>query len=233
VLLEIGDTGTGMSEDIQRHLFEPFFTTKGPGKGTGLGLSVVFGIVRSHDGQINVYSQPGKGTRFCIRLPATLRRPTPASIRLSRSAASHRAVQQSSSALHKAVAFGGTEKLLLIDDDSMLRDTMFQLLANLGYKVQVAAGGVDALKILDSSPSFVPEVVLMDVVMPGLSGVPLFQEIRKRLPSTPIILMSGYSADQMVTDLLAAGAQELIQKPFPIEALAGAIRRAADGEPVR
>jgi PAS domain S-box-containing protein len=233
VLLEIGDTGTGMGEEVQKHLFEPFFTTKGPGKGTGLGLSVVFGIVRSHGGHINVFSQPGKGTRFCIRLPSTLRRTIPAAMRLSRSGSSMRAVQRSSSALHKAVTFGGNEKLLLIDDDSMLRDTMFQLLANLGYKVHVEPSGADALKFIDSTPGFVPNVVLLDVVMPGLSGLPLFHELRKRLPSTPVILMSGYSADQTVTEMLNAGAQELVQKPFPIESLAGAIRRAADGEPVR
>jgi PAS domain S-box-containing protein len=234
-LLEVSDTGTGMSDEVQQHLFEPFFTTKGPGKGTGLGLSVVFGIVRSHGGQINVHSQPGAGSRFSIRLPC----PTSRSIRktstnIIKSSSMFPAVtQSSSSALHKAVALGGTETILLIDDDTILRETVRKLLENLGYRVLTAAGGVESLSLLDHSPDLRPHVLLLDVMMPGLSGPALLAELRKRMPQVPIVLVSGYSADKTVTDMLNAGAQELIQKPFAIEALAGAIRRAADNEPVR
>ena len=231
-LIEVSDTGTGMTDEVQQHLFEPFFTTKGPGKGTGLGLSVVFGIVRSHGGQINVYSQPGAGSRFSIRLPSpgsrSLKKPT-----VVRSSAAFPAVAQTSSALHKAVALGGSETILLIDDDTILRETVRKLLENLGYRVATAAGGVESLALLDNTPDLRPHVLLLDVMMPGLAGPALLTELRKRLPQVPIVLVSGYSADKTVTDMLNAGAQELIQKPFAIEALAGAIRRAADNEPVR
>ncbi len=233
ILLEVRDNGTGMTDDVQQHLFEPFFTTKGPGKGTGLGLSVVFGIVRSHGGQINVYSQPGSGTRFAIRLPAApMRQSRKKSSNVIRSSATFPAVARSS-AMNSAVSLGGKETILVIDDDTILRETVRKLLENLGYDVVTAAGGVVSLKLLDARPQITPQVVLLDVMMPGLAGLPLLDELRKRLPAVPIVLVSGYSADKTVTDMLNAGAQELIQKPFAIEALAGAIRRAADGEPVR
>jgi PAS domain S-box-containing protein len=223
VLIEISDTGTGMAEDVQQHLFEPFFTTKEPGKGTGLGLSVVFGIVRSHGGQIACHSQPGQGTRFSIRLPGT--KPSsslgrPLSGAPGESDAKLPLVQPGTTEI------SGTETVLLVDDDSILRDTMRQLLSSLGYDVRTASGGIEMLKQLDVAPRLKPAILLLDVIMPGLSGLPLFREFRKRHPGVPVILISGYSADQTVRDLLDAGALELVQKPFTLECLAGAMRRA-------
>ena len=234
LLIEITDTGMGMSDDVLQHLFEPFFTTKEPGKGTGLGLSLVFGIVRSHGGQINCFSQPGKGTRFSIRLPSMPAVPG-AIVRPPLSPGKSKKEVQApvfagSSSMQRAIAFGGTESLLLVDDDSILRDTMRQLLEALGYSVRTAPSGVDALKTMDADHTFTPTLVLMDVVMPGLSGLALFHELRKRLPCAPVILMSGYSADETVGNLLNAGARELIQKPFAIETLANAIRQALEND---
>jgi two-component system, cell cycle sensor histidine kinase and response regulator CckA len=229
VLVEISDTGTGMSDEVQQHLFEPFFTTKAPGKGTGLGLSVVFGIVRSHGGQINVDSHPGKGTKFSIRLPSA--RVISGTLRQAGSHSELPAITAGSSQLQSAVSFAGRENILLIDDDSILRETMRQLLQSLGYYVRTGLDGADTLRLLDGDSAFKPNIILLDVVMPGLSGLALFNEIRKRLPAVPVVLMSGYSADQTVRDLLDAGALELIQKPFTIETLAGAVRRAVEQVP--
>ncbi|MCY3023866.1 MAG: GAF domain-containing protein, partial [Planctomycetota bacterium] len=228
VLLEVIDTGTGMTEEVQQHLFEPFFTTKKPGKGTGLGLSVVFGIVRSHGGQITCHSQANKGTRFSIRLPGA-KRPSsgerPSSGAATGSNAGLGAVGAASQ-LSSAQPYAGRENLLLVDDDAILRETVCQLLQTLGYNVRAATNGADALRILDTERGFVPAVVLLDVVMPGLAGTPLYTELGRRAPATPVILMSGYSADQTVADLLNAGARELVQKPFTVDVLASAIRLA-------
>jgi CheY-like chemotaxis protein len=236
VMVEVTDTGMGMNEEVQQHLFEPFFTTKDPGKGTGLGLSVVFGIVRSHGGRVTVESRPGKGTRFSITLPlASGRKPTTRRVsdgRSAESSAEHKAVaspsasSSASSWLQKAVPFGGTESILLVDDDAMLRDTTRQLLQNLGYKVTTAAGGTEALELLDGG--MFPQIILLDVVMPGFAGLPLLKEMKKRLPSVPVLLVSGYSTDKTVQDMLDFGAVELVQKPFSMEALAGAVRRALE-----
>jgi len=213
-----------MSEDVRLHIFEPFFTTKGPGKGTGLGLSVVFGIVRSHGGNIEVQSQAGQGTCFTIELPAA-----PAQLKaLAESDGAHPKATAGVSQQTVAVSYNGSETLLLIDDDAMLRETTRELLGNLGYRVLTASGGAEALKLLQSTGDSIPAVVLLDVVMPGLAGPALFAELRKRLPKVPIVLMSGYSTDQTVTALLEAGARALVQKPFVMETLAGAIRRAVN-----
>jgi two-component system, cell cycle sensor histidine kinase and response regulator CckA len=227
VLVDVSDTGVGMTEEVQGRLFEPFFTTKEPGKGTGLGLSVVFGIVRSHGGRISVSTQPGVGTRFSVRLPVAP--PTRTKLRGvhgADSSSEHKAVAAGTSWMAKAVPFGGTEKILLIDDDAMLRDTTRQLLENLGYSVRTASSGIESLHVLESG--FVPAVALLDVVMPGLAGVALLNELRKRVTNLPVVLMSGYSADKTVRDLLENGASELIQKPFAMEMLASAVRRAIE-----
>jgi signal transduction histidine kinase/CheY-like chemotaxis protein len=220
VRVDVIDEGIGMAEEVKAHLFEPFFTTKEPGKGTGLGLAVVFGIVRSHGGTVEVESQPGKGTCFSLHLPSRLPK-------TGKSAGKKVRVQSpaSASALRDAIPFGGDEEILLIDDESMLRDTTQELLGRLGYLVRTAPDGGSALNLIDQKKT-TPDVVLLDVVMPGLSGVPLLWEVRRRLPKTPVILISGFSREAAVQQMLDAGAQELIQKPFRLDHLAAAIRRA-------
>ncbi len=224
-LIEVIDDGIGMAEEVKAHLFEPFFTTKEPGKGTGLGLSVVFGIVRSHGGQLDVDSEPGKGTRFSLFLPATPPKSTATRV------APHRIPNTlaSASAFNSAVPFGGTEEILLIDDESILRETNEELLSRLGYEVVTAADGVEGLNLLDQKKSR-PDIIILDVRMPGLSGVPLLWELQKRAPNIPVILISGYSSEHAVHELLDAGALELIPKPFRLEDLASAIRRAFDAK---
>lgn len=225
VRVNVSDTGTGMTEEVQQHLFEPFFTTKQPGKGTGLGLSVVFGILRSHGGHIACNSALGKGTCFSIRLP----RARPPRGKTDKLVFASGGRYPAGASLASAASFAGRENLLLVDDDAILRETMRQLLENLGYTVRTARGGAEALQLLDAGAGFVPDAILLDVVMPGLAGLALFAEFRGRLPRVPVILMSGYSTDQTVIGMLEAGARELIQKPFTIETIAGAIRRSLAG----
>ena len=221
VRVEVADTGVGMSNEVKRHLFEPFFTTKEPGKGTGLGLAVVFGLVRSHGGRVEVESQPGQGTRFLIRLPASAAAPgAPPAV----NAPTH---ESGPSLLPQSL--GGVEELLLIDDETIMRETTHQLLAGLGYSVRSVAGGAEALRLLDARTAQ-PQAVILDVLMPGLAGILLYQELRRRLPKTPVVLISGYSQAHSVQELLQAGALELVQKPFKIEELAAAIRRALRSE---
>ncbi|MCK6474617.1 MAG: GAF domain-containing protein [Planctomycetes bacterium] len=230
VLIEVSDTGTGMTQEVRDRIFEPFFTTKEKGKGTGLGLSVVFGIVRSHLGVIEVDSEPGTGSRFNIRLPGA--EPAEMALASGRSAAMHpppRSAQPAaaSSSLLEAVPFGGSERVLLIDDEEIIRDTSGQLLAALGYKVRTAQDGAESLRVLDRE-HFLPDVVILDVIMPGLSGPGLLAELRKRLPRAPVLLVSGYSQSAEVQEMLGAGASELIQKPFRLDDLAAAIRRVLE-----
>ena len=222
VELEIEDTGTGMDAEVKEHLFEPFYTTKEPGKGTGLGLAVVFGIVRSHGGTVEADSEPGRGTRFRIYLPAQ-----PSGAVAPQSPARPELASAESVPLPEALV--GKEEILVIDDEPMLRDTCHQLLSGLGYHVRTASDGLAALDLLDRA-GYRPRLVILDVVMPGLSGVPLLKEIQKRLPSVPVILISGYYRDATGRELLAAGARQLVPKPFRIEDLAGAMRRALDAK---
>jgi PAS domain S-box-containing protein len=225
VLIEVSDTGTGMAPDVRQRLFEPFFTTKAPGKGTGLGLSVVFGIVRSHGGEISCESQPGNGTRFTMRLPAMPRGVSSGLYRATPSPSfSSPALPAQQQRAPNTAALSGSEAVLLIDDDVIVRETVEALLGSLGYSVHAAPDGLSALCTLDEQ-DLSPAIIVLDVVMPGLSGQPLFRELNKRLPNTPVILISGYSLDQTVQDLLAAGARELVQKPFSLETIASTLRR--------
>ncbi len=220
VLIDVSDEGIGMADEVKAHLFEPFFTTKEPGKGTGLGLAVVFGVVRSHGGAIEVESEPGKGSCFTIYLPSRLPKAAATTQKQTRSQP-----PASTSDLRNAIPHSGTEEILLIDDESMLRDTTQELLGRLGYNVKTAPDGGSALNLLDQKKA-APKVILLDVVMPGLSGMPLLWELRQRLPKVPVILISGFSKEGAVQEMLDGGAVELVQKPFRLDLLASEIRRA-------
>jgi CheY-like chemotaxis protein/anti-sigma regulatory factor (Ser/Thr protein kinase) len=216
VRLEVEDTGTGMSDEVKSHLFEPFYTNKEPGKGTGLGLAVVFGSVRSHGGTVTVESEEGKGTCFSIRFPATK--------------ASAPGTKWLETKTPERAAIEGHEKVLVIDDENIMRATCAELLSGLGYRVESAPSGDEALEKVDAG-RFMPDVVVLDLVMPGLSGVPLLRELQKRMPTVPVVLISAFYKDAGVRDMLNAGARELVAKPFRIEDLAGAVRRALDDQP--
>ena len=198
-VLEVADDGAGMDEETRTRLFEPFFTTKEVGSGTGLGLSTVYGIVAQSGGSIDVRSEPGLGATFTVRLPtteATARETT----------------------LVEADAAGGVERILVVDDEQVVRDLLAKMLREQGYEVAVAASAREARALAGSW-----DLLLTDVVMPGTDGVTL----SKQLAARHVLFISGYDQEALV-----AGDASFLQKPFSRDDLARAVRAVFDGTPV-
>jgi PAS domain S-box-containing protein len=210
--LELRDTGTGIPPDVLPRLFEPFFTTKGEGRGTGLGLATVFGIVRASGGSIRVDSQLGRGTAFVITLP--LRAATPASV-----------ATPSRPTLPR-----GSERLLVVDDEPSVRRSMARLLASLGYAVDTAADGSEALAALQAGAR---DLVLTDLSMPRMTGEELAHTIHEIAPHLPIVFMSGNLDSEPLRAKIVAGELEFLQKPVALAELAACIRRVLDRSPAQ
>jgi two-component system cell cycle sensor histidine kinase/response regulator CckA len=210
VLLSISDTGIGMEPAVQAHLFEPFFTTKERGSGTGLGLATVYGIVKQSGGSILVDSEPGRGSVFKIFLPRT-----------EQLAESPGPVRSPALAL-------GSETILLVEDQSEVRDVMRNTLARQGYAVMEASRGADALSLLKSHHGRV-DVLLTDVVMPGMSGRDLAREALALRPDLRVVYISGYSEDTIVNNGILEVGSAFIQKPFTRQGLLQTIRDVLDG----
>lgn len=212
VCLSVTDTGCGIPPEILPRIFEPFFTTKGVGKGTGLGLATVFGIVAQHDGWIDVYSEPGRGTTFRIYFP-----------RLTGASPRQRQVQ---SALLSASR--GSETLLLVEDDSSLRSSFKKALTQLGYGVLEAGDGAKALEVWQQNRDRI-HLVLTDLVMPGgMNGKEFGQTLLSQKPALKIIYMSGYSPDVTLSDLQLGDRAHFLAKPFDTLALAQTIRKVLE-----
>jgi PAS domain S-box-containing protein len=210
VVLTVSDTGTGMTREVQHRLFDPFFTTKDQGRGTGLGLSTVYGIVKQSGGEIFVHSELGEGSSFNVYFPRFTA-----------------AVEQLAPVVKELEVRGGSETVLLVEDDANVRSLATRVLTGYGYKVLAAAGGVEALAIaLD--PSTVIDVVLTDVVMPGLNGRELLEQIVASRPGLASLLMSGYTDDEVVRRGVMQGEAVFLQKPFTPEQLARKVRVALD-----
>jgi hypothetical protein len=207
VRLSVADTGAGMTADVAARAFEPFFTTKARGKGTGLGLATVYGIVKQHGGLVSVASAPGAGARFDVLLPvAPDDRAEPAG------AAEREA---------PAPARGRGEVVLVVDDEPLVRRALSRALGSRGYTVLEAEGGAEALALVDARGQV--DLLLADVVMPGMRGPELVRAFRARCPGRPALLMSGYpdaDGDGRVTVDL--------EKPLGPDALARAVRAALD-----
>jgi PAS domain S-box-containing protein len=214
VLLSVSDTGQGMDAETLRRLFEPFFTTKEAGKGTGLGLATVYGIVQQSTGHITCRSEPGSGTTFSIYLP-----------RASRGAAA-----EESAAPPSAKPEGGKEKVLLVEDDESVRRFVRSILEAAGYTIFEADSGLSAMEILDSLAE-PPDLLLADVIMPGMGGRVLAQEMARRSPGTGILFMSGYSEEATGLSGLQDTGFWFIRKPFSAVDLLSKVREAL--EPVR
>src|SRR5881296_2525707 len=195
ILLEVTDTGTGMDQHTQAHIFEPFFTTKAVGEGTGLGLATVYAIVKQSNGHIEVQSTLGKGSSFKVYLPAAVQ-----------AAADH----ESGKGTAKA-AFSG-ETVLVVEDARPLRDLICEALSTSGCTVLSARDGQEALRIVSQRKSAI-DLLLTDVVMPGMNGPALAKQVRALCPETKVLYMTGYSGEFIRADMLIAGVS-LIQKPF-------------------
>ncbi|HSR10309.1 MAG TPA: response regulator [Thermodesulfobacteriota bacterium] len=204
VRISVRDTGVGMDRKTQQRIFEPFFTTKKMGRGTGLGLASVYGIVKGHGGFINVYSEIGHGTVFNIYLPASGQK-----IPVEKKAAGE--------------ILTGSESILLVDDEETITEVMGKALTLTGYKVFLARGGEEALRIYAKDRDRI-DVVVLDMIMPGMNGGKVFDRLREMDPGVKVILSSGYSIDGDAAQIMARGCNGFIQKPFGIKELSLKIR---------
>ncbi len=209
VLLAVSDTGVGMDAATLERIFEPFFTTKEVGKGTGLGLSVVYGIVKQHDGFINVYSEPGRGSTFSIYLPAS------AQIAGEAEQTKIEPVQ------------GGSETILLAEDHEGVRDMSREMLARLGYQVLLAADGEEAVQMVEAHRDRI-DLVLLDVVLPKLSGPEAYARICAMKPDVAVILTTGYTAEAPQLNDVAGKGVAILQKPYCPDDLARKVRETLD-----
>ncbi|MBK6429260.1 PAS domain S-box protein [Candidatus Amarolinea dominans] len=208
--LTVSDSGAGIAPEHLAHIFEPFFTTKGPGKGSGLGLAQVYGIVKQHDGAIDVSSKPGAGAAFTIYLPHVN---TPAPTEAQGSTV--------------ATLPSGTETILLVEDNVATREAIGESLAGLGYRVFSAATGAEALALFDAQGQGI-DLVLSDLVMPEMGGLELFRRLRAQAPALKMLIMTGHAPEgDIYGDLRQAGIPWL-QKPFAIADLAARLRTLLD-----
>ncbi|MFC1725842.1 ATP-binding protein, partial [candidate division KSB1 bacterium] len=196
VKISVTDNGIGMVKEVKDRIFEPFFTTKG--KGTGLGLATVYGIIKNHKGHINCYSEPGEGTTFNIYLPVT----------------DGEIIQKND----KQKILTGNEKILVIDDEENLRKLLFDQLEDLGYKVVLAADGVEAVDIYKNELNEI-DLVLLDMIIPGMPSRKTFDSLKKLNPDVKVLLISGYSQNGKAKRILNEGAMGFLQKPFNLQQL--------------
>jgi PAS domain S-box-containing protein len=209
VLISIEDSGSGIEEETKKRIFEPFFTTKDLGKGTGLGLSIAYGIIKQHDGLINVYSHPGIGTTFKIYLPlirSKIEEMKPADI---------------------TVLKGGTETVLIAEDDVQVRELTKKVLAGFGYKVFEAKDGADAVKVFNEHKDEI-KLLILDVIMPKKNGKEVHDEIKKLRTEVKTIFISGYTADMIHKKGILEEGLNFISKPILPDELLRRVRDVLD-----
>jgi PAS domain S-box-containing protein len=212
VLMTVSDSGFGMSREVMEHVFEPFFTTKEVGKGTGLGLASVHGIVSQHNGFVHIYSEEGKGTTVKVYFPI---------------------VERSASSVGTKIEEqirGGNETVLVAEDEKLLQNMAVRLLTNKGYKVLTAANGLEAVRIYQENADKI-DLVILDVVMPGIGGPDALDRIRGIKPQVRALLASGYSAETPQIRLARELGVEMLAKPYNPDLLLRKVREALDKPP--
>ncbi|MEW6387889.1 MAG: ABC transporter substrate binding protein [Thermodesulfobacteriota bacterium] len=214
IMLAVSDTGCGMDAETKSRIFEPFFTTKEVGKGTGLGLSTVYGIIRQSGGQIEVYSEPGQGTSFKIYLPQFER--------------GREAVPES---LLPLEYLRGSETILLVEDDEVVRKMVHKLLERSGYQVLEVRKGSDALQLCENHTGPI-HLMITDVVMPGMSGPDLAGRLAALRPEMHVLFMSGYAQDAVVHHGALDRGIAFLQKPFRADILVRKVRQVLDSPPL-
>ncbi|HBF34574.1 TPA: histidine kinase, partial [Candidatus Sumerlaeota bacterium] len=211
VILNVNDTGCGMTKETLEHIFEPFFTTKGEGKGTGLGMATVYGVVHQNNGLVKIYSEPGYGTAVSIYLPR------------------YQDLRQAESAIApppEAKVHFGTETILLVEDEAQLRQLILRQLKSLGYEVLEASLPNEALALCDKYTNRI-DLLLTDIIMPGgMNGQELSKKIQEMRSDIHILFMSGYTADTIAQHGVLNSDVHFLQKPFSKEALANKLRKA-------
>jgi two-component system cell cycle sensor histidine kinase/response regulator CckA len=214
VLTEVSDTGSGISLADQKNIFEPFFTTKGTGKGTGLGLSTVYGIIKQMEGFIYCESEIGKGTTFRIFLPRYLGPVEAAADTAKADAATPRDLT-------------GTGSVLLVEDEDSVRSFAVRALELRGYKVLAASGGEEALEIVKEDPDAI-DLVVSDVIMPGMTGPEMMREVRELREDVLFIFISGYAEDAFRDEMLEDENFRFLAKPFSLNDLATKVKEALE-----
>ncbi|MGD0021781.1 MAG: PAS domain S-box protein [Smithellaceae bacterium] len=212
VKISVTDTGVGMDEKTKERIFEPFFTTREMGRGTGLGLASVYGIIKNHNGFINVYSEKGQGTTFNIYLPASSKKNT------------H---DKDKGVDRDNLIPKGAETILLVDDEPMILTVGSELLKTLGYTILTAQDGSSAIDLYKNSKDNI-DLVILDMVMPEMSGGELFDELKKINPQVKVLLSSGYSLNGQASRIIKRGCVGFIQKPFTIRDIASQLRKIID-----
>lgn len=210
VLLEVRDTGSGMSQETLQHIFEPFYTTKESGKGTGLGLAVVFGVMQNHEGFIDVETELHKGTAFKLYFP----------------------VKSSQSETQKEVAIqgecgSGRETILLVEDEELLRALATEVLTAKGYRILIAADGEEALEVFTKNRQEIT-LVVSDLGLPKLSGKDVLKKVKEMEHSVRFIIATGFLEPEEKSDLYRCGASEIIPKPYTPKELSRKVREVLD-----
>ncbi len=212
VQLRVSDTGVGISTEVQAHLFEPFFTTKEQGKGTGLGLATIYGIVAQAGGHVHVKSAPGSGTTFQVCLPRVERPETP---------------QPPAPAAAAAAILQGTERILVVEDDALVRDVIVRVLSSAGYRVRAMGQPQQALGLADDDVNSV-ELLITDVVMPSIDGHTLAQHLTRRFPALRVLYLSGYTRDVISERGVIDSGLNFLAKPFTRTTLLAKVREVLD-----
>jgi len=212
VMLAVSDTGHGMDRETLEHIFEPFYTTKEIGKGTGLGLAMVYGIVKNHSGYITCNSEAGSGTTFKIYLPII-----------------EEATDEELGDEPEAMPEGGTETILLVDDESYIRDLGKKMLTRFGYTVLTAVDGESALALYREKRTHI-SLVILDLSMPGMGGERCLEELLRTDPGAKVIIASGYAVDEPKAKVMKARAYGFVGKPYDMKKLLEVIREVIDTE---